>query len=396
MITRAVIANYKSIAFCDVKLGSLNFLVGLNGSGKSNFMDALFFCKDALSGSVQKAFHPRSTTLEGLSYRRSEPGFGFRLELRLPSGAPALYSFWIGSNSSGRIAVQREKCEVDSRAHFTVENGQVVESSKPLPSVSEDRSLLVAASSYPEFREIYDVLTQMQIYSPDPLLTKGDVPYPDAGELLDGSGQNAARVLERIAAEDPAAKQRIVEYMARILPGLIDITVEPFKDHRYLNFRQRVLGDRTVEFGPNDMSDGTLRALVILIALFQNPSAGKGPSLIAIDEPETGLHPAAAGVLLESLAEGASRTQVIVSTHSPDLLDNPRLRVESFLTVEYVDGQSRVSSLGAITRSVLKDRLYTAGELLRMDQLRADHASLATPAKDLLFDGEPSWQSPLS
>ena len=58
-ITRVVLENYKSIAFCDVKLGPLSILVGPNASGKSNFLDALRFLSEAMNAPVEKAFQSR-------------------------------------------------------------------------------------------------------------------------------------------------------------------------------------------------------------------------------------------------------------------------------------------------------------------------------------------------
>jgi predicted ATPase len=51
-ITRVVLKNYKSIAACDVRLGPLTFLIGLNGAGKSNFLDAIRFVNDGLVHSL--------------------------------------------------------------------------------------------------------------------------------------------------------------------------------------------------------------------------------------------------------------------------------------------------------------------------------------------------------
>ena len=58
-LTRVVLRNYKSIGYCDVPLSPLTYLVGTNGSGKSNFLDALHFVKDSLSGSLDQALTER-------------------------------------------------------------------------------------------------------------------------------------------------------------------------------------------------------------------------------------------------------------------------------------------------------------------------------------------------
>ena len=75
-----------------------------------------------------------------------------------------------------------------------------------------------------------------------------------------------------------------------------------------------------------NMSDGTVRALGILVALFQ---CGNGPGsrvpLVGIEEPEIALHPAAAGLLRDGLKEASRTTQVIVTSHSGDLLDDENI-----------------------------------------------------------------------
>jgi predicted ATPase len=66
-----------------------------------------------------------------------------------------------------------------------------------------------------------------------------------------------------------------------------------------------------------DLSDGTLRYLLLLTIL----ATPDPPPLIAIDEPESGLHPSMLPIIAESAAAAATRTQVILSTHSPEMLD---------------------------------------------------------------------------
>ena len=58
-ITSVDLTNYRSIAGCKVKLGSLNILVGRNGAGKSNFLDALTFLRDATRYSLDQAVRQR-------------------------------------------------------------------------------------------------------------------------------------------------------------------------------------------------------------------------------------------------------------------------------------------------------------------------------------------------
>ena len=80
--------------------------------------------------------------------------------------------------------------------------------------------------------------------------------------------------------------------------------------------------------------------------LFQgDPETKKRVLLVGIEEPEIALHPAAAGVLLDALREAAATTQVIITSHSPDLLDDKELDPESILAVEARDGLTVIADI---------------------------------------------------
>ena len=159
-----------------------------------------------------------------------------------------------------------------------------------------------------------------------------------------------------------------------------------------LEFRQQVTGSRDPWwFLAANMSDGTVRALGILVALFQGGNGtGVAVPLVGIEEPELALHPAAAGLLRDGLREASKFTQVIVTSHSPDLLDDQRIETASILAVNAETGSTHLALLDQAGRAAIRERLYTAGELLRMNQLRPDpEASPDRIEKQLqLFDKE--------
>jgi predicted ATPase len=117
------------------------------------------------------------------------------------------------------------------------------------------------------------------------------------------------------------------------------------------------------------MSDGTLRALGVLTALYQSPNGGDPVPLIGIEEPEVALHPAAAGVLFDCLQEAAASRQVIVTSHSADLLDRHDIPIGSLLAVNQYAGKTVIAQLDKAGRMMLKKKLRTPGELLRMNQI---------------------------
>ena len=137
-------------------------------------------------------------------------------------------------------------------------------------------------------------------------------------------------------------------------------------------------------FFAGNISDGALRALGVLVALFQS----KGDPmhrrhLVGIEEPESVLHPVAASVLFDSLTDASQLAHVVVTSHSADLLDNDTIPESTILAVLSEQAETRIGPLDEAGRSALRDHLFTAGELLRMDQLRPDPQRSAPRQLDL-------------
>ena len=86
---------------------------------------------------------------------------------------------------------------------------------------------------------------------------------------------------------------------------------------------------------------------------------------------------------MDVLLEASEYTQVIVTTHSADLLDRELVPVKSILPVVSVDGESKIGPLDEVGSSVLRDGTFTAGELLRIDQLHPACDASATQRVDL-------------
>src|ERR1039458_1089835 len=159
----------------------------------------------------------------------------------------------------------------------------------------------------------------MEFYNLNPERLK-DLQLPDAGEVLARDGGNISAVLDRIAKRCPEVKTRIEAYLSKIAPGICGVDAVTIGPRETLQFRQEAAGAESPwRFFAANMSDGTLRALGALVALFQS---GDAP-LVGIEEPEAGLHPAAVTVLLEALVEASAARQVLAASHSPGLLDGP-------------------------------------------------------------------------
>lgn len=391
-IHRVVLRNYRSIAACDVELGPLVFLVGPNGSGKSNFVDALHFVSDAVRDSLDHALRDRGGIKEVRRRSRGHPThFGIRVEFETRSGASGHYAFEIAARTGGAFAVKEEECYIslpgrESADYYQVAEGTVKKSTLPSPPAAvEDRLYLVNVSGFEPFRVLYDALSQMGFYNLNPDVLR-DLQTPDPGDLLTRDGSNAASVFNRISSSNPALKERMVEYLGKVVSGISDVSHKDVGPRETLEFRQTVRGDEHPwRFLASSMSDGTIRTFGVLVALFQQAAKDTPVSLVGIEEPEIALHPAAAQVLMDGILDASERTQVLVTSHSPDLLDSEALSDEIILAVVSEQGDTKVGQLEKAGREALREHLYTAGELLRMDQLLPDESAreLETEQLDL-------------
>lgn len=379
-IRRVVLRNYKSIGHCDVRLLPLTYLVGRNGAGKSNFLDALHFVRDALAGSLDSAINERGGLNE---VRRRSSGhpthFGIRLEFRLKCGGEGWYAFDIGSMASGGYEVQHEECVIDGVGKgpfFRISKGRLRDSSEStFPAVTADRLALVAASGFTVFRPVFDALTAMGFYNLNPKLMR-ELQKPQDGRLLKPVGENIVSVIGHLERVAPDRVKVINEYLQSVAPMVHGMERKAIGPMETLEFRQEMAGAKHPwKFLAQNMSDGTLRALGVMTALLQS-NVDYSPTLIGIEEPETALHPAASAALREVLVEASRHTQVLVTSHSPDLLDDQGIDADSILSVVSEGGETKIAPLDEGSRQVLRDHLFSAGELLRMNQLAPDRAAI--------------------
>lgn len=394
-IRRVRIRNYRSIAECDLRLGPLVALVGRNGSGKSNFLDALRFVVDGLTTTLDHAFRERGGLQAVRRFSTGHPrNFEVLLEVDLGGTTRGTFGFEIATRSAGGFVVKQEEATIvtDGRrvAHYRVVEGTVTSEAEGehWPVATADRLYLVSVSGIPVFRPLYDALGSMGFYNLSPEVMKR-LQNPDAGELLHRDGSNVASVIGRLAEESPATLVRLGEYLRLIVPEIHGFERVALGPQETLEFRQPVAGAKHPwRFYAMSMSDGTLRALGILVAVMQLADRKLRVPLVGIEEPETALHPAAAAALVDALREATRTTQVIVTTHSPELLDALDPVTDTLIAVQSEAGRTLLAQFDKVSRDAISSHLYSAGELLRMDQLTPDLADIARQQQGDLFGAE--------
>ena len=376
------------------ELDNPTFLVGQNGAGKSNFADVFAFLAEAMTSPLS-AVLDRRRGMGAVGYRDAARR-GFNLGLRVELGnlnevtSRAVYAFELRSAGSHGFRVHHEQCVVEltdgSRNWFDrVHNGfrSSADSLKPVLDASALALPLIAGDK--RFYWVLRFLTNMQAYRIEPAVLR-ETQDPSGETRLRPDGSNTAAVLREIERESPGDWQKIRALLESVAPGTIDVRPKREGDKLSLEFAQKLAGSRQVKFSAFNMSDGTLRALGLFAAVFQQPR----PSVLVIEEPEATIHPGALGAILDLLRHAGRFMQVVVTTHSPDVLDASWIEDRHLRMVDWEDGASHVAPVAESSRAALRERLMGAGELLRSNALAGAGRSALKPHEVTLFEELPA------
>lgn len=394
-LRRVLIRDYKSIRYCRVSLAPLTVLVGPNSAGKSNFLDALQFLGDSLQSSLPAALRSRG----GIEVVRRRGGlepksFSVEVELGLGDDLLAAYGFEVAGLKEEPLSVMWERVRITDLTgrllhYYSRRDQKIVESSvTDLPRIPKDRLYLGSAASLPEFTSLFDELMAMRFYDLEPR-TMMEPHQGRSGELLEKSGENIATVFGRLCSEAPVQARRIQEYLKAIVPEINRVETVSIDPWKTLRFWLKVEGvEKPLSFDASTMSDGMLHAFGVLVAINQRSERGGPLRLVGVEEPETALHPAAAGALMDAIREASVRTQILVTTHSPDLLDLTDLSEDAVLVVLSQESTTSIAQVNAASIEAVRNRLYSPGELLQMNQLQPDRGDLEKQRDDqTLFPG---------
>lgn len=386
MITRVQVKNFRSFADVDVELGRLNVLVGRNGAGKSAFLDVLRFVRDALRMGLETAIDSR----HGIAaLRRWAPRRPYNVEIGLTvetSGFWGEYSFVIGSGLHGKYHRGSEVCRV-GRIPGVVDDGfeikgnewitlphRLIQRPDRLNRPTESDVLLLPSMSI--FSHLFSRLRSHLVgnfYSIFPNTLRMPQKPSNERHLLD-HGENFASIARRIQ-KNKGRFTSLLKALGRVVDGVTDLRVRQVGGYLITELEHDDLRGLNVEqtawFELDQESDGTLRLLGMLVALYQNQPK---QALLALEEPENALHPGALAVLSDVLYEASRRNQILVTTQSPDLIS--RFKVDELMVVERIGGISQIGPMNSMQREAVEEQLFTSGDLLRIEGLRREPATL--------------------
>ena len=407
MITSILIEHYKSIESTNLIFGNVNLLVGSNGCGKSNILDSIRFLKDAIRFGLDRAVSDRHgidsirqwspsrpyNVLISVGLSANEFGHGsYSLTLSSTRGNYRIIreeAIWFDSVKVYRDneesededefddAVRKSQLVRDSEGNalLTVQIDGKPETIKKIEIEHKDELLInsfysarITFSPYiGGLHHIRRALSDFEAYSifPNTLRTP-QTPSNDA--RLTPTGDNLTSVYKTMgrskSGED--AKAEILSAMKLIMPNLEGINIQSLGGLMVPTFRVREETGKVHLFNVSQISDGTLRLLGILSALY-HPNR---PSVIGLEEPEQAVNPGVLAVIAEAVHEVGNRSQIFLTTHSPNLVDH--FNPDEIIAVSMSNGITHAGRISSLQHQAVKDRLMTLAEIMTVEGLSHD------------------------
>lgn len=401
-LTELNISHYKSVESVDLQdISPITVLVGCNGAGKSNVVDVLRFLRDAVTQGLDHAVSKRGGIGLIRQYSPSKP-YRITLQFRFHDeelAALVSYELALTSLRDGDFRVEREAGQwatfskltitadgdlvkeqprvmcfervASGRVHIKTEGGDwALDNQRVVPPDTLalgqpllSFNLLIGGSS------LIDFISNIRFSSIYPNTLRQPA-HPDTDLVLKENGANWSSILRHLrkTTRGRQALDQIKEMMQVVMPQLEDISTQAVGGFIHPRFKVREANGKVHYFDPSQISDGTLRILGILLALYNTPH----PSLMVIEEPEQTVNPALLALLVDAFRESSERTQLFITSHSPHLVD--LFPAEAIRVVDMRDGQTRVSPIRASQQAAIKEHLLSVEQIMSTDGLLPEDA----------------------
>lgn len=350
------IEGFKSIASSGrVFLRPINLVIGANGAGKSNFIEVFSLLQKISQGHLQDYVRTAGGAQEILHFgTNTTEKLGLEMHLKQEHA----YRLELAPTANDGLVVVSEVMTHEQRHPLVAQSTYIPPSIQAgqEASISHESGLQEMPSS------ITHLISRWQCYhvhdtsKTSPLRRTNKT---DDNDFLRPDGSNLAAFLYRLReTEHYVSYQMIRQTVQRIAPFFDDFLLRPDNlNPETIKLAWKHQGSDKY-FGASSLSDGTLRFIALATLLLQPVQLR--PSVILIDEPELGLHPAAIGLLASLIHRASEHTQVIAATQSPILLDH--FEPEDVLVADSQEGATTFKRLEPIELAHwLED--YSLGQL---------------------------------
>jgi len=344
MLKKITVHGFKSIERQTIELGALNVVIGANGSGKSNLLDALSFFRACALGK-RDDWVKRQGGAERLLYHGKKMTKACFLACEEESFA---YEQTLIPVVGDSLAVAKEKLDILGAVEEWTEGGTDIDSLEDQLLKEEKYRLEQCVSQgsmtreeadeeidhYPSAKHHIEGWRMYHLHDTSSTSAIKSTCNINDNRVLREDASNLAAYLYWLKQKEPDAYRRIVSIVQLAIPYLEDFILEPSRQNKKMIQLEWKQQHSEAYFDADSLSDGSLRFIGLMTLL--NQPRWTMPSLIVIDEPELGLHPLAIRLLAEMLDVASGQTQIVVATQSVTLLDN--FPVEQIIVVDH-DGR---------------------------------------------------------
>jgi predicted ATPase len=371
MIKRVHITNFKSLGDVVVHLEPLTVLIGRSGTGKTNFVEALRLLREVLLTRQPGTLIQRYGGWQQVLCATMPPSHPLSIEIEFKApDVEALYRYrfvFPSPNERGEDRLLEEELRLGERVVFHQARNQWIVSPPVHTPPSAGGVMLGGVTGAEEITIAYLVLAHgLGCYDfPSTVLQQPAQARPAELGLTD-DGSNYIQVVDAIATNLAALKDwREIPASLRCLDSSVQGVDLRRPDRSAIQVTRRV-GDGQQTWGLSQEGEGFRRFLAHLLAIYQTPPK----QTLIFEEPEKGIHPGALAALAEEFKSCADmgRSQVFLTTHSPELLnhfDPDQIRV-----AQLQDHQTQIGPVVEDQMESLKQQFLLPGELLTVDPAR--------------------------
>ncbi|MGL6074774.1 MAG: AAA family ATPase [Fimbriiglobus sp.] len=383
-LRRIRIKNFKSFRDTKVTLEPFTIFIGQNGSGKSNFLEALRFVLALTGKGVNQAVQDFGGWRSVANIDGQDQDIDFELEFEL-GGIVGELHMAIGYHHGHGVKIHHESVTfTDTQKGETLcynrEDNQLKSagSNQTFWTRTEELNEPFAQRLAPDYfgfpylpfqaNFLGSELAASAVYRFEPTLMRPLLPV-ESGKVSRADGTAIIYDLQLIEEVDPEQIDIIKKYLRLIVENVQDFHIQKYgEDFHTVRFSLFGKNRDPIEFNAANMSDGTLRTLGILAAIHRSHVATPHYGFTAIEEPETALHAAAVSLLTEALLTASQYRQILITTHSTELLDAEDVLPQHIRLVEMCDGETIIGPIDEVSRNIMKRHLDTLGGLARNRQ----------------------------
>ncbi len=374
MIKHVRIKNFKSLTDVSFDLEPVTVLIGRSGTGKSNLFDALRFLRDCVQSlNGQVASHNLGGWARIIPATASGPvSISFSVRFAGP-GLAEEYEYILAFRQlppHPGPQLTEEKLSLGGRVLFHRDAGRWVQAPSVVnvPAPNSATLMLGAVTGVREINRAQSLLGSglaFYAFPDDVLLRSGSGPAPSQTGLTE-RGENFLQMLVAIDI-DPQAwdhQQEMVAALRQLNPSIKSVELN-MPGREKIVVSHEVAG-RVLPLELVYESEGFRRLLAHLIALYQTPPK----QALFFEEPEKGIHPGALAVLAEEFKACpiAGRGQIVLTSHSPELLDH--FQPEQLRVVEMENYSTMIGPVAPEQVEAIREQLLHPGELITVDTAR--------------------------